>query len=162
LTTEYPHVGEGADNTLPGTACKSEQPRLRGQAVLPRQVGSPSESGRSLTQGSNATGGGWFGPYKIVQMTIYKLPDRFGRSLVNNDKASVSLPRSRACDPIECLSHQGKHAVDEPVVHPERSTCLHRAISALFRTVNPCVLDAPRSRAWRLLAYSRDDGRRQR
>ena len=36
---------EGVDNTLPETACKSEQPRRRGQAVLLREVGSPSEVG---------------------------------------------------------------------------------------------------------------------
>ena len=64
-----------------------------------------------------------------------------------NDKASVSLPRSRACDPIGCLSHYGKHAFDEPVPYHERSTCLHRVISVLFVSVSLCVLDVPRSQA---------------
>ena len=48
LVNRYPK-GEGADNTLPETVCKSEQPRYRGQDVLLRKVGSPSEGRQCLT-----------------------------------------------------------------------------------------------------------------
>jgi len=89
LVNGYPK-GEGANNNLAETGCKAAQPPPDGSGRPAKHVGSPSESGRCLTQRRNATSWGWIVSDKIVEMTIGKLSHEICRSLVNNDNREIS------------------------------------------------------------------------
>jgi hypothetical protein len=70
-------------------ACKSSQPRPRGQDGLLREVGCPSETGQCLTQKPNAGCWGWLVPDKLVGMMICKVSYPFCRSLPHNDEGTL-------------------------------------------------------------------------
>jgi hypothetical protein len=71
-----------------------------GEAILPRQVGSPSESGRCRTRRLNATYWGRLVRDKIVETIIGKVPYQFCGSLPRND--DLALP-DMGCNAISVL-----------------------------------------------------------